>query len=254
MYTYNYYKIFLLFFFIVYKNEQKEHKFWQSKYQEKWLLQQKQKIFNIDDIDGNKILVSKKEQYGEYNTFKYFIGYNDNNVIRLLYLELSQMTGYINEFEKNKIAMSLMVKDKQLFENYNKIWKKIKRLVSIDFESETTYGDDDDKYIKAKIKTYKDNIITNFYNKIGCKKVPKEKIPHECLSIIIIDSVLYAYEKYFPQTFLEECKYAKTNVKTNNYIDKELKLESDSDSDNDSDSDIYIKEQNLKNVIIINKF
>ena len=153
MYTYNYYKIFLLFFFIVYKNEQKEHKFWQSKYQEKWLLQQKQKIFNIDDIDGNKILVSKKEQYGEYNSFKYFIGYNDNNVIRLLYLELSQMTGYINEFEKNKIAMSLMVKDKQLFENYNKIWKKIKRLVSIDFESETTYGDDDDKYIKTKTKT-----------------------------------------------------------------------------------------------------
>ena len=93
MYTYNYYKIFLLFFFIVYKNEQKEHKFWQSKYQEKWLLQQKQKIFNIDDIDGNKILVSKKEQYGEYNSFKYFIGYNDNNVIRPLYLELSQMTG-----------------------------------------------------------------------------------------------------------------------------------------------------------------
>ena len=44
------------------------------------------KIFNIDDIDVNKILVSKKEQYGKYNSFKYFIGYNDNNVIRPLYL------------------------------------------------------------------------------------------------------------------------------------------------------------------------
>ena len=32
------------------------------------------KIFNIDDIDVNKILVSKKEQYGKYNSFKYFIG------------------------------------------------------------------------------------------------------------------------------------------------------------------------------------
>ena len=31
-------------------------------------------IFNIDGIDVNKILVSKKEQYGEYNSFKYFIG------------------------------------------------------------------------------------------------------------------------------------------------------------------------------------
>ena len=86
------------------------------------------KIFNLDDIDVNKILVSKKEQYGEYNSFKYFIGYNDNNVIRPLYLELSQMTGYINKFEKNKITMSLMVEDKQLLENCNKIWKKIKRL------------------------------------------------------------------------------------------------------------------------------
>ena len=40
------------------------------------------KIFNTDDIDLNKILVSTKEQYGNYNSFKSFIGYNDNNVIR----------------------------------------------------------------------------------------------------------------------------------------------------------------------------
>ena len=45
------------------------------------------------------------------------------------------------------------------------------------------------------------------------------------------------YEKYHPQTFLEECKYVKENIKTNNYIDKELKSESDSDSDNYSDND-----------------
>ena len=108
--------------------------------------------------------------------------------------------------------------------------------MGIDFESKTTYGDDADKYIKTKIKTYRDNITTNVYNKIGSKKVPEEKIPHKCLSIIILDSVLYAYEKYYPQTFLEKCKYVKTNVKTNNYINKELKSESD------SDSDIYIEE------------
>ena len=30
----------------------------------------KKKIFNIDDIDANKILVSKKEQYGKYNSSK----------------------------------------------------------------------------------------------------------------------------------------------------------------------------------------
>ena len=84
------------------------------------------KIFNTDDIDVNKILVSKKEQYGRYNSFKYFVGYNDNDFIRPLYLFISQTTGYINIFEKSKITMSLMVEDKQLLENYKKIWKKLK--------------------------------------------------------------------------------------------------------------------------------
>ena len=111
--------------------------------------------------------------------------------------------------------------------------------MSIDFENKSTYGDDDDdddnKYIKTKIKTYKDNITANFYNKIGSKKVPEEKIPHKCLSIITLDSVLYAYEKYYPQIFLEEYKYAKENIETKNYIDNELKSESDSDDDIDID-------------------
>ena len=133
--------------------------------------------------------------------------------------------------------MSLMIKDIQLLKNYNKIWKNIEKLMKIDFNTKTTYGDDD-KYIKAKLKTYKGSIITNFYNKNGSKKIPEEKVPHKCLSIIFLDSVIYAYEKYHPQTFLEECKYVKEKIKTNNYIDDELKSESDSDSDSDNDIDI----------------
>ena len=70
----------------------------------------------------------------------------------------------------------------------------------IDFNTKTTYVDDD-KYIKTKIETYRDSITTNFYNKKGSKKVPAEKMPHKCLSIIILDSVLYAYEKYYPKYF-----------------------------------------------------
>ena len=47
--------------------------------------------------------------------------------------------------------------------------------MKIDFNTETTYGDDDDKYIKTKIKTYKGNITTNFYNKYGSKIYQKKK-------------------------------------------------------------------------------
>ena len=131
--------------------------------------------------------------------------------------------------------MSLKVKDKIFLKNYNKIWKKIEKLMTIDFNSKPTNGDDD-KYIKTKIKIYEDNITTNFHNKKGFKKGPEEKILHKCLSITILDSFLYAYEKYHPQIFLEECKYAKENIETKNYIDKELKSESDSDIDSGSDS------------------
>ena len=92
------------------------------------------KIFNIDGIDIDKILVSKRVSYSKNNSFKYFIEYNDNDIIRPFFVKLPQTTSYINKLrdKKTKITtttMSLMVKDKQLFKNPNKIWEKIEILV-----------------------------------------------------------------------------------------------------------------------------
>ena len=78
---------------------------------------------------------------------------------------------------------------------------KLLMMINIYFESKATY---DDKYINTKIKTYKDSITTNIYNEAGVKEKPEEKVPQKFLSITILDSVLYACEKYYPQTFLEE--------------------------------------------------
>ena len=59
----------------------------------------KKKPFSIHDLDANKILVSRRESYGTKNSFKYFIGYNDDDdVIRPLCVKLSQMIGYDNVF------------------------------------------------------------------------------------------------------------------------------------------------------------
>ena len=57
------------------------------------------KVTRIDDIDVNKILVSKKEPYGTENSFKYFVEYNDNDVIRPLRVRLPQITGYARRFD-----------------------------------------------------------------------------------------------------------------------------------------------------------
>ena len=106
------------------------------------------KVTRIDEIDANKILASKEEPYGTKNSFKYFIGYNDDDVIRPLYIKLPQMTGYVWKFEGNT-AMSFKISDKQFLKKYNQIWKGVEKLLKIEFESEPAYGNSD-KYIKQK--------------------------------------------------------------------------------------------------------
>ena len=60
------------------------------------------KIFYIYGIDVDKILVSKKVSYDKNISFKYFVGYNDNDIIRPLFLKLPQTTSYINKFNYKK--------------------------------------------------------------------------------------------------------------------------------------------------------
>ena len=193
------------------------------------------KVAKIDDIDVNKILVSKEEPYGTKNSFKYFIGYNDNDVIRPLCIKLPQMTGYVRKFEGNT-TMSFKISNKQLLKKYNQIWKRVEKLLKIEFDSEPVYGDND-KYIKTKIKIYAGSMITNFQS----KKMPKEKAPCKCLSIIMLDSVIKAKKNYYPQTILEECKYEQEKIKMQNFIDDDLEKsesdESDSDSNDETESD-----------------
>ena len=85
-----------------------------------------------------------------------------------------------------------------MLKKYNQIWRRVEKLLKTEFNSEPVY-DVNDKYIKAKIKIYAGSMITNFQS----RKVPKEKAPCKCLSIIMLDSVIKAKKMYYPQTLLE---------------------------------------------------
>ena len=74
--------------------------------------------------DVNKILVSKKESYGTRNLLKYFIGYNDDDVIRPLCILLPQMIGYVKHFNSNK-TMSFKVSDNKLFKGTKRYGKRL---------------------------------------------------------------------------------------------------------------------------------
>ena len=87
------------------------------------------KLFKIDDIDVDKILISKKEPYGTNKSIKYFVGYNDDDVIRQLCIKLPQMIICAKFFKDNndnngKKTMTFNVNDEKLLKKYIKILKQ----------------------------------------------------------------------------------------------------------------------------------
>ena len=67
---------------------------------------------------------SKKESHGTKKLSKYFIGYNDDNVITPLRIRLPQMIGSAKYFDHCK-KMSFEINDGELLKTYDKIWEKI---------------------------------------------------------------------------------------------------------------------------------
>ena len=67
--------------------------------------------------------------------------------------------------------------------------------------------------------------------------MPKEKAPCKCLSIIMLDSVIRANKKYYPQTLLEECKCKQEEIKIENLIEDDLEKSMSEESDSDSNDE-----------------
>ena len=170
--------------FSKYKNEQKSIKFGDKEINKSSFYKNK-KAFKAEDIEISKILVSlKKGLYGKnLILFIYFTGYNDDDIITPLCIKLHQMIGYVKHFNDGKTiekTMSFNITDKKLLKKYTKIWEKISSLLDEEFDSYPVYGDND-KYIKTKIKQYKDKINTNFQK----KEIPGENVACRCLSLIM---------------------------------------------------------------------
>ena len=189
------------------------------------------KLFNIKDIDVNKILISKPESYDKNNMRKYIIGYNDNT-IRPLQLFLPKLTGYLNIFENGNRKMSFVTDNNEFLERYTKIWEKISNLINKKFDSDPVYNN---KYINTKIRSYNNDIKTNIRD-IDNKnnKLPEKNKPYRCISLISLDSIVKINKKYYPQTLLQECVYKLINKKAEN-ITTDINLDSSSESDNESD-------------------
>ena len=138
------------------------------------------------------------------------------------------MDGYKKYFENGSKNMSLLIKDDEVQDKYDKIWDAIKDKLGIKFHSEPVY---EYKYLKAKVREFDGVIKTNFLG----NDMPKENMYYTCIACITIDSVINFNKKNHPQVYLEECKYRIKKTQMPKFIKNELKSDSESDSDLDSD-------------------
>ena len=109
-------------------------------------------------------------------------------MIRPSCIILPQMSGYIKCFDNSGKNMSFKIEDESVYFKYTEIWNKIKNSLNTKFHSQPIY---DDKYIKAKVKTFNSIINTLFSG----SEIPKERNHHICIATICIDSVLRVDKK-----------------------------------------------------------
>ena len=89
------------------------------------------------------------------------------------------MSAYRKDFDETKYT-SFLIKDDELLKKYNKIWKKVKNSLKKENDSEPVYNE---KYLKAKVKSYNEKINTNFHE----NKIPNKGSHFICLSVSLID-------------------------------------------------------------------
>ena len=132
---------------------------------------------------------------------------------------------------------SFMIKDDKAWDKYDKIWNVIKDKLSIKLHSEPVL---EYKYLRVKVREFDGVIKTNFLS----NDVPKENIDYICIACITIDSVMRIDKKYFPQVYLEECKYKIKKIQMARFINAELESESDLDLDSSGSSDLEAEPEN----------
>ena len=69
--------------------------------------------------------------------------------------------------------MCFLIKGNELLKKYNGIWEKVKTSLKKEFDSKPVYNE---KYLKAKMKSYNGKINTNFHN----NKIPREGSQFTC--------------------------------------------------------------------------
>ena len=95
-------------------------------------------LIDLMSVNVHQIVVSDKFKHNNEG-FKYFIGYQEGEIVKPLCIILPQMSGHIKYFEYGGMDMSFLIKDDEVWEKYEQIWGLIKNKLGINFHSELFY-------------------------------------------------------------------------------------------------------------------
>ena len=135
---------------------------------------QSKQLIDLMSVNVDKIVVSDKFKHSDEG-FKYFIGYEEGEILKPLCTILPQMSGYIKYLESSGKSVSFLIKDDQVQEKYEQIWDVIKNKIGIKFYSGAIYKQN---YLKAKVREFDGVIKANFLS----NHMPKENMYYNCIA------------------------------------------------------------------------
>ena len=182
---------------------------------------------DLMSVNIDQIVVSEKFKHSDKG-FKYFIGYQEGEIVKPLCIILPQMSGYIKYFEYGGMNMSFLIKNEEVGEQYEQIWDAIKNKLGIKLHIKPIY---ENKYLKTKAREHDGAIKTNFLGN-GISKI---NMHYTWVACITIDSVIRMNKKDYPQVYLEECKYKIKKIQMTRFTNTELDSDSEWDSQPDDD-------------------
>ena len=163
----------------------------------------RKQITDLFSLDYDKVVVSDPIQCNNDKDKRYVIGYETSNGIIPLYIKTPKnvFSNGVRQYSDNSAYTMSFDLDahKDWLEKYKLVWDRAEQQI---FQRLTKDPVNKDRYVNGKLKTWKEEISTNFHG----KSVTHEE-RCEATAILKVSSVYQQGANYYPQVYIEECKY-----------------------------------------------
>ena len=171
-------------------------------------------VTDLNTIDYDKIVVSNAIATNKGKDKRYIVAYEVAGQIIPLYVKTpKKVFSYgVSQYNENAAyTMSFDVENhKEWVDKYEKVWEEVESQI---FEKLSTKPVRDGKYVNSKLKTWKDKITTHFYG----KSIPYD-VYCDATAVLKIGSVYNQGRNYYPQVFVEECKFQERQQQQCNFL------------------------------------